>query len=259
MPALAPMQDRLAAYRQGAPLALGAMERVHASIGGRPVCFNLNMPRDPIQNCHRRGSFYEGEELAAMRELIADGAVVLDVGANVGNHAMWFAMVGGASRVIVIEPNPLALEPLVANVIANGLDGVIDLGHIGFGLADRDEGGFFMKEHDRNLGATKMFANSGGSLTVRRGDAVFPDLCPDLVKIDVEGMELEVLAGLEGLIRRARPVMMVEVNNDNLIDFGAWVEANGYDCPRTFDVSDNNANYILVPQRGTNDDRGKDA
>lgn len=248
MTSAAPMEARLRAHRQGLPLALGALEQVHATIEGRQVVFCLNMARDPIQNCHRRGGFYEAEELALLGALLPPGAVVLDVGANVGNHALWLAMFGGARRVVVVEPNPLAVEPLVANVLVNGLGNVIDIAHLGFGLADREAGGFFMKAHDRNLGATKMFADRGGDLTVRRGDDAFPDLSPDLIKIDVEGMELSVLAGLEGMIARARPVLMVEVDEENLAGFADWIATHDYREHRTFSVGARTANHILVPR-----------
>ncbi|MDB6453514.1 FkbM family methyltransferase [Falsirhodobacter sp. 20TX0035] len=244
---LAPMRERLRAYRDGSPLALAAMEQVRTRIEGRDVIFTLNMQRDPIQNQHRLGRFYEAEELDSLREVLPEGMVVLDVGANVGNHALWFALFGGASRVVVVEPNPLALEPLVANVLSNGLDGVIDLDRIGFGLSNRNEGGFFMKAHDRNLGATKMFADAGGNLEVRRGDEAFADLTPDLIKIDVEGMEVEVLQGLDQLVARVRPVLMVEVDDANLTAFAAWVEAKDYIEHRAFGVGRHNANHILVP------------
>ena len=244
---LAPMRERLEAYRHGSPLALAAMEQIRTRIEGREVVFTLNMQRDPIQNQHRLGRFYEAEELASLRELLPEGMTVLDVGANVGNHAMWFALFGGASRVIVVEPNPLALEPLVANVLSNGLEGMIDLTQVGFGLSNRNEGGFFMKAHDRNLGATKMFAGAGGDLEVRRGDDVFADLSPDLVKIDVEGMEIEVLEGLDQTIARVRPVLMVEVDDANVSAFAEWIEARDYVEHRAFGVGKHNANHILVP------------
>lgn len=243
------MQDRLRAHRAGAPMAFPPMERVETCVEGVPVVFHLNMARDPIQNCHRQGRFYETAELDVLKGLLPQGAVVLDVGANVGNHALWLATHGAASKVVVVEPNPLALEPLVANVLSNKLDSVIDLNHLGFGLADRSEGGFMMKKHDRNLGATKMFAGQGGDLTVRRGDDVFHDLMPDFVKIDVEGMEIQVLAGLENLIARARPVMMVEVDEKNVSPFVEWMETHAYDEYSATSVGDMVANHIIVPQR----------
>lgn len=245
---LPPMAERLAARAAGKPLALAPLECVHAVIDGQKIAFHLNMADDPVQSCHRQGRFYEAEELAELARLMPGrGVAVLDVGANVGNHALWFALFLKARRVIVVEPNPLALEPLVANVLGNHLDGVITLAHLGFGLSDRSEGGYSMKAHERNLGATKMFPGTGGPLAVRRGDEAFPRARPDLVKIDVEGMEMRVLAGLEALIRRARPVLMVEVHHANHDAFAAWASQRGYRSHLTRRVGKANDNHILLP------------
>lgn len=244
---LPPMAERLAARAKGRPLALASMPQVHAVISGKPLVFHVNMADDPIQDCHRRGRFYEAEELDALARLLPKRPSVLDVGANVGNHALYFALFCNARRVIVVEPNPLALEPLVANVLGNRLDAVIQLQYLGFGLADRDEAGFSMKAHERNLGATRMFAGTDGPLRVRRGDGVFPHARPDLVKIDVEGMEMQVLAGLEALIARSRPILMVELGHDNAAAFSEWAARHHYTSHLTRRVGKANDNHILLP------------
>jgi len=247
--ALPPMSERIAGWHGGAPLTLPPMETVHATIRNRPVVFNLTHADDPIQNAHRRGRFYEAADLAQVIRHVPPGGVVLDIGANVGNHALFFAMFTGASRVIVVEPNPLALDPLVANVLTNRLQGLIDLDHLGFGLGAEDSTGWGMKRHDRNLGATKMFAGQG-ALTVRRGDSAFAALRPHLVKIDVEGMEMAVLAGLQRLIARARPLIMIEVREDHETDFAGWAAAQDY-AVHTLSREAKHANHLLFPGTAT--------
>ena len=241
-----PMTDRLAAWKGGAPLRLAPMEVVHATIRRRPVAFCLNMADDPIQNAHRQGRFYEAQDLARLATHVPPGATILDIGANVGNHALYLAMFTGAQRVVVVEPNPLALEPLVANVLANRMQGLIDLDHLGFGLGDADSAGWGMKKHDRNLGATRMFAGAG-DLVVRKGDHAFPDLTPAIVKIDVEGMELPVLRGLQALIARARPVIFIEVHIDNADAFARWADQNCYDT-EILSREAKTTNTLLIPQ-----------
>ena len=240
-----PMAMRLAAWRDGAPLPLAPMELVHTLINQRRVQFCVNIADDPIQNAHRKGRFYEARELAQVCAHLQPGAVVLDVGANTGNHALWFALHAGASRVVVVEPNPLALEPLVGNVLGNRLQDVIDLTFIGFGLGEADSDGWGMKKHDRNLGATKMFPGKG-ELTVRRGDSVFAELTPDLIKIDVEGMEMAVLSGLSDLISRCRPRIMIEAMDTNAAAFADWVKAQDYRA-ETLGHEPKLTNYLLHP------------
>jgi FkbM family methyltransferase len=229
------------------PMRFTAMETVVSRVAGQKIVFHLNMERDPIQRCNRQGNFYEADDLDFVTKLLPPNPVVLDVGANIGNHALYFAIIAKAKQVIVIEPNPLALEPLVANVLVNGLEDVISLDHIGFGLSDRTAGGYSMKVHDRNLGATQMKADGLGQLTVVAGDEAFPELMPDLIKIDVEGMELSVLRGLRRMIERARPVLMVEVTKTSHIDFALWAASCGYATKAISPVGPKNDNHILVP------------
>jgi FkbM family methyltransferase len=239
---------RLQSYLvDGHAMRFGPLETVVSQIDGQRIIFHLNMERDPIQRCNRQGAFYEADDLAFVTTLLPPNPVVLDVGANIGNHALYFAIIAKAKQVIVIEPNPLAIEPLVANVLVNGLEDVISLHHIGFGLSDRAAGGYSMKVHDRNLGATQMKADGFGHLTVVSGDEAFPALMPDLIKIDVEGMELPVLHGLQRMIERARPVLMVEVTKTSHIDFALWAAKCGYATKAISPVGPKNDNHILVP------------
>ncbi len=233
------------ALERGLPVAFPPFEVVHHPATGLNWC--LNMARDPVQNALRKGEFFELDELGMLHQYIKSGAHIIDIGANIGNHAIYFATRMQAQRVVVIEPNPLALAPLVANVLINGLTDVIDLSALGVGLSDMSEGGFGMKRHDRNLGATRMFAGTG-DLQVHRGDDLFGDEVPDLIKIDVEGMEMKVLSGLEHLIAAHRPVILIEVDDENEQAFDAWRRAHGYTTADTLRHSRKNCNYLLLPE-----------
>lgn len=232
----------LAAIEAGRPVRFPVFEMVHW--GGLSFC--LNFEKDPIQRCLRRGEFFEADELSALKDFVNDGFHVIDIGSNIGNHALYFASRLNAARVVVVEPNPLALAPLVANVVVNNLVDVIDMTALGVGLSDHSAGGYFMGRHDRNLGATKM-KPEGGDLQVHRGDDLFEGETPDLIKIDVEGMEMKVLAGLQDTIARTRPVILIEVDGENDAAFAQWCAAHGYDTRRTDRHSAKNCNYLVVP------------
>lgn len=235
----------LAALAAGRAVAFPPFELVHLAADGLTFC--LNMDRDPVQRAIRRGDFYEAADLARLAAALPAGATVIDVGANIGNHTLFFATRAKAALVVPVEPNPLALAPLVANVVINGLAGVVDLSRLGVGLSDRDEGGFGMKRHDRNLGATRMKPGKG-QLRVCPGDALFDDLTPHLIKIDVEGMELDVLRGLSATIARARPMVFVEVDHANAAGFAEWCDAAGYVTDWVSRQSDRNQNHLIRPQ-----------
>ncbi len=232
----------LAALQAGHPVAFPPFELM--CWGGLTFC--LNMERDPIQRAIRRGEFYETEELEALQDIVPEGAVIFDIGSNIGNHALFFATRMKAAKVVVIEPNPLALAPLVANVVVNGLADVVDMTHLGVGLSNRNGGGFGMGRHDRNLGATKMKPGEG-KLKVRRGDDLFAGLTPALIKIDVEGMEMGVLSGLAETIARARPLILIEVEDRQADPFTEWCAAMQYEVMRTVRHGHKNQNFLLKP------------
>ena len=216
-------------------------------VEGRRVLFATDKDADPIQRAHRNAQFYEPEELALLRAHVRPGATFVDIGANVGNHTLYAALFLGAARVIPVEPNPLALRLLLMNVMMNGIEDVVVRSGLGLGLADREAEGFGMEERARNLGAAKMRAGEG-ELRVTTGDALLAGETPDFIKIDVEGMEMLALAGLKDTLARARPKMLIEVDQANYDAFDAWRAAAGYRVVETIQRYPTNRNFLLVPE-----------
>ena len=70
----------------------------------------------------------------------------------------------------------------------------------------------------------------------------------DFIKIDVEGMEMEVLEGAADLIRCQQPKLMIEVGNDRLATFDAWRKASRYEVVHRFPYV-HAVNFILAPAR----------
>lgn len=240
------VRELLAALDRGTPLVTDPVELVHCRINDRSVTFCLDREHDPIQRHHRQGRFYEARELERLRAHVRPGAVILDIGANIGNHAMFFAIELEAARVVPIEPNPVAYRLLISNVVLNRLRGVIDLGFLGVGLSDRREDGFGVEDRVRNIGAARLRPGEG-TVQTHPGDTLFQGIAPDLVKIDVEGMEMQFLAGLEKTIATHRPVLFVEVDAGNDEAFHRWAEAADYAVARQWQRYKSNRNYLLTP------------
>lgn len=228
-----------------------AVDQLETATGIDGLVFYLNMENDPVQNSLRRGEFYEAIELEQLQGFVAAQPSVLDIGANIGNHALYFATRMQAKKVVVIEPNPLALPALLANIILNNLENQIDTQHLGFGLSDVTDGGYWMKKHKKNLGATKM-QSGGGDISVKRGDEIFANQAFDLIKIDVEGMEIRVLHGLQETIQKARPIMLIEVDQKNEAIFEIWMDMNEYQEVFTHSHSATNRNILVIPKEARN-------
>ena len=219
---------------------------VDAPIEGRRMRFFVVNERDEIQSRHRKAEFYEQEEL----DIIArhfNGGVFVDVGANVGNHSLYALAFLDAAKVVAFEPVPNASLLLEINIALNGLQDRVVLHRKGLS----DAPGFAKPETDPrkidNLGATRLAASETG-LELARGDDV---LCEkvDFIKIDVEGLELQVLEGLRRTISDSRPPLFVEVENENRAGFEALMAEMGYEIAEQFRRYDQNINFLAVPAK----------
>ncbi len=237
------LDELRAAVADGRPVGFRGVTSTHCVIHGQSMHFTTTMERDPIQRAHREGRFYEEIELSVIKRVLPFGGTFVDIGANIGNHSLYAARYLGA-RVIPFEPNPPAYHLLIANLLANGLQGRFDLSHLGFGVGDKAEGGYAMEQRERNLGGARMLPGAG-SVQVRSGDHMLADCKPDLIKIDVEGMEIKVLSGLAAVIARARPWLIVEVDLENEAAFLAWVADNAYAVDLQHQRYRSNKNYVL--------------
>lgn len=175
-----------------------------------------------------KGSGGEAHILGALLEFLKLGDSALDVGANIGVHAIFMAKkVGHRGRVYAIEPEPTTYGILQENVRLNGLKNVLGL-PLALG-AETGEG-----ELSSGMTARNAFnlCGSGQSLgrrvQIMRGDDLFKSrdwAVPVVIKIDVEGFEAQVLEGLQDTIRQSEcRIVCCEVHPD-LLPSGVALES----------------------------------
>ena len=105
-----------------------------------------------------------------------------------------------------------------------------------------------MTDDADNLGATRLVVAEDGGIETRSLDALIGADRIDFIKIDAEGMELEVLDGAAGLIARDRPVIWIEVLRKNIMGFAQdWCRRANY---RVVDSTAyrNTIDYFVVPR-----------
>jgi FkbM family methyltransferase len=175
----------------------------------------------------RSGTFYELEELELIAGLVDRPRRILDVGANIGNHTLYFAHRFDPELTIPVEPNPAVVPLLRANLGLNWHRS-FDLSLVGYGLSDRPGRGTSHVKSDANLGGARLVAGESGAIPIVRGDDAFESTEFDLIKIDVEGMENQVIAGLEGVLGRSQALVFVEVLLGNIDPTIEQMEALGY-------------------------------
>ena len=198
-----------------------------------------------IEREQTRGLFFEAFELEELRKRIKPGTRIVDVGANTGNHTIFFAGPMKAAMVTPLEPLPGAGAALRSSVLRNGLDNV-DLSRLGIGIADHAGHARLVSSERGGLGATSLVPDPSGDIAIDRLDAVITEPV-DLLKIDVEGMEMSVLAGAERVIERSRPLIFIEIANENTLAFSVWLSQAGYRVERIF-TDKQHANYLIAPR-----------
>ncbi len=148
---------------------------------------------------------YEAHMLDLGLSLVPSGRHILDVGANIGNHSVYWARSG--RHVRAFEPNHDVHLVLRQNVEMNGLTERITLHELALG---EEEGfGRLAALLPGNLGAMAVESDPAGSVRVTPLDGLEVESC-DLIKIDVEGHELDVLRGAVRTIGRCRPYIIAE-------------------------------------------------
>lgn len=203
---------------------------------------------DYIQsNLVKTGRPYEEKMLEAMVAALEPGDLVIDVGANIGNHTLYLAVVGDL-QVVAYEPNPELVAGIRASVEANDLGGRVVVRDVGVhaksargSMADLDE---------TNLGAQSVAVadDEGDFAVVALDDERFPARVGAL-KIDVEGAEIDVLEGAAALIERDRPLLYVECGTlAGYQKVSSWMIRMGYAQTGTYNLT---PTHVFRPATGS--------
>jgi FkbM family methyltransferase len=169
----------------------------------------------------RAGSFATAEpEYARLGEWITAGDCVVDIGANVGHYTVRLSqLVGATGRVLAFEPVPETFELLAANLAFLGVHNVslfnvaVSAKTAEMGLSVPQFSSGLANFYCAGLTSTSPWPrnpdNEFNVLTIALDSLAFP-LRVALVKLDVEGHELSALRGMQQLLRRDRPRLIVE-------------------------------------------------
>jgi FkbM family methyltransferase len=181
--------------------------------------------------------------LESRRRLFGDGVVVVDCGANIGTHTVsWARQMTGWGSVIAIEAQERIYYALAGNVAINNClntrlihaaagdkNGMMKIPSPNY-FAPASFGSLELKpaRHPESIGQTIDYSDA----RLVPVDAITIDSLAlnrlDLLKIDVEGMECEVLEGAKRTIRRSLPVIIIEHIKTGPDDIVKFLKHHGY-------------------------------
>ncbi len=218
-----------------------------------PFCFEfrgtqitLHLPaQDHVADLIRaEGSFYELSMLDDMASRCPEDHCVLDVGAHVGNHSIYLAKVAGLG-VVSCEPNAESFEFLNKSVQANRLKNRVTLHNTAVGATSGR--GHSVSAAEGNSGCATFDVDSAGDVPMVCVDELKFEAPVGVIKIDVEGMELQVLQGAVKCLYRDAPYVYVEAHDrEHYLGLRTFFRAQGYLPVRAFNAT---PTFLFAPAR----------
>jgi FkbM family methyltransferase len=175
------------------------------------------------------GEYSEGE-IDLFRQIVRPGSSVLEIGANIGSHTVFLArQVGPHGTVLAFEPQRVVFQTLCANVALGSFMNVLTYQQA-VGAAP---GSIIVPRiayhQEGNFGGVALGTHQHGErVPLTTIDQLELSRC-NFIKIDVEGMEQDVLAGGTRTIAQFKPVLYLENDKDaKSASLTRYIDSLGY-------------------------------
>jgi len=178
-----------------------------------------NAPRDAIQNIQLTTlSFFEQEILNDLDKYLSTDSVLLDLGANIGNHTVYWGRITNVKRIFAFEPITATYRILTKNIEINNLGEKVKIYNTGLG--DKKSKGSINGLYNINvntiadsIGSLSISESNEGDLEINRLDdfiEIIEEKKIDFVKIDVEGFEKKLILGAVDFFNKHKPLVFIE-------------------------------------------------
>ncbi|MBE9937861.1 MULTISPECIES: FkbM family methyltransferase [Cellulosimicrobium] len=228
----------------------GARKTVTFERHGRAVRLTGYAGEYVLERVASEQEFYEQDLLDLLASVSLDGRLIVDVGANLGNHTVALALAHPASKIVAIEPFSRNTVLLRDNVAQNDLDGRVTVLDVALGASS---GEAFLEVPDAaNLGTVRVsssdgFGESRESVAVDTLDRVIRGARLGLLKIDVEGLEAAVITGGLEVIGASRPIIVTEAHDAEAVRaIESQLSPLGY---ATIAIRGRSNNYVWISDR----------
>lgn len=180
------------------------------------------------------GTYYEHANLNYICKEWNDGVVsqnikdgcIIDIGANIGNHTLYFFFECGVKKAICFEPIDSTYRILKRNMEINNIIQNVTLVKSAVGASC---GAATISHYDiSNIGSTQITLDNSGNIPVVSIDSMHIDDEIKLVKIDVEGFEKGVIDGSKETLAKHKPYIMIEIQPENFDYISYELSKMGY-------------------------------
>ena len=195
---------------------------------------------DPIEREIFFNLCYEKEQISTLVEFAKKNSqdYFLDIGSNCGYYALFIQKTFPNTHVVAFEPIKKTYHKLIKNIQLNSFSNKIQT--FNFGLSDCNKqvqmrglikkefvqsGGFTVHDQNRELKKNETLL----AADLKRGDEVIKYINKKLlIKIDIEGHEINALKGLGNLIRNNKIYMQIEIFHENKASIFDFLEKNDF-------------------------------
>ena len=197
-----------------APTGLVEVKIAAGDLAGFTILLDMQIDKD-----YWLGT-YELQLQSALRELVPTGALIFDVGANIGYVSLLLAKAAGVNgNVFAFEALPSNVDQLRRNVALNGMERRVTV--IDGAVTQAPGPAHFLVHASGGMGKV---AGSAGREDRYQSEVTVPGISldefvygqgnppPQVVKMDIEGGEVLALPGMRRVLAEARPLMLMELH-----------------------------------------------
>ncbi len=208
-------------------------------------CIITGFENDYIMNIiNTTHDFYEKKALERFSKYLDQKGVIYDIGANIGNHTVYFSKYLCPKKIYAFEPVHECFDLLSKNIKQNNIPNV-EIHNVAVGNMNSTTS---MEIDTTNIGSSKIsIKNLEDNIQVITLDSLNINP-PDFIKIDVEGYEQFVLSGAKKILTEHSPIIWVEIFRNNFLNVDNLLTEFGYCCLEKYEH-----NYIYKKPNNENE------
>lgn len=217
------------------------------------VPFKFYVPKGDIDHIQAHylmsESFWDQPTLEALAPLLK-GKHILDVGANVGNHSVYWGRLCGVASIHAFEPIPETFNILERNIELNGLRKTVKAHRCALGSVN-GTGDPTSRADNRMQATVSTRGDAGGAISVQTLDS-FNFRSVDFAKIDVEGHTIGMLKGSVETLKKHSPTMYIELFPFEAVECKNFLDNLGYEVLGSIE----DGNFVFVHSSKSEERKG---